>query len=78
MKLVNGKARGYVASNTTLGIGSKNVQKRLELLYPQKHLFKITDEEEVFIVDLKVELEQKTAVKEKTSSHKSIPVNAEA
>ena len=77
-KLVNGKARGYVASNTTLGIGLKNVQKRLELLYPQKHLFKITDEEEVFIVDLKVELEQKTAVKEKTSSHKSIPVNAEA
>lgn len=76
MKLVNGKATGYEASKTTLGIGLKNVQKRLELLYPQKHHFKITDEEDVFIVDLKLELLQRTALKEITSSQ--ILVNAKA
>ena len=41
------------------GIGIENVQKRLALLYPGKHELVITDEEEVFIVNLKVELEQK-------------------
>ena len=78
MKLVNGKAKGYEMSGTTSGIGLKNVQKRLELLYPQKHLLKITDEEDVFIVDLKVELEQRSVTKEKVSSQKSMSLNAEA
>ena len=78
MKLVNGKARGYKTSGTTSGIGLKNVQKRLELLYPQKHFFKITDDEDVFIVDLKVELEKRSMPKEIISSQQPMPLNAEA
>ena len=57
MKLVNGKASNY-QPKTSMGIGLKNVQQRLALLYPEKHSFKITNEEEIFIVDLKIELER--------------------
>ena|SRR5688500_9683261 len=78
MKLVNGKASGYKTSGTTSGIGLKNVQKRLELLYPQKHFFKITDDEDVFIVDLKVELEKRSIPKEIISPQQPMPLNAEA
>jgi len=38
------------------GIGIKNVQKRLELLYPKKHTLNFVDEEGVFIVDLRIDL----------------------
>ena len=65
MKLVNGKAGSYNVTETSSGIGLQNVRKRLELLYPQKHLLKITNEEDVFIVDLKIELEKRSTVKEK-------------
>ncbi|MES1215919.1 MAG: hypothetical protein ABUT20_10405, partial [Bacteroidota bacterium] len=59
MKLLNGKA--YLPQSKTLqeGIGLKNIQKRLSLLYPGKHELTITSGEEVFIVNLKLELEQK-------------------
>lgn len=59
MKLVNGKVNKQPGENDTTGIGIQNVRKRLELLYPGKHSLVITDEEEVFIVNLKIELEQK-------------------
>lgn len=58
MKLVNGKS-SEIAGSAAAGIGIENVRKRLELLYPGKHEFTITDEEEVFIVNLRIELEQK-------------------
>ena len=74
LKLVNGKPVGYTNEETTSGIGLGNVRKRLELLYPQKHFLKITDEEDVFIVDLKLELEKRNikellAAKEPTPTH---------
>ena len=74
LKLVNGKPVGYTNEETTSGIGLGNVRKRLELLYPQKHFLKITDEEDVFIVDLKLELEKRNikellAPKEPTPTH---------
>lgn len=56
MKLVNGKAEE--AATTGKGIGLENVQKRLQLLYPQKHELLINNEEEVFIVNLKIGLEK--------------------
>jgi hypothetical protein len=77
MKLVNGKAAGYKNEHRTSGIGLENVLKRLELLYPQKHSFKITDEEDVFIVDLKIELEKKN-IKEPAASKQLTPVHANA
>ena len=62
MKLVNGKAPDFKIQKKEMGIGLKNVQKRLTLLYPGKHTMRITNEEDVFIVDLKIELERKSSV----------------
>ncbi|MFT3674925.1 MAG: sensor histidine kinase [Chitinophagaceae bacterium] len=58
MKLINGKASEAVHNHQPSGIGIQNVRKRLELLYPGKHYFSITDDEDVFIVNLKLELER--------------------
>lgn len=58
MKLINGKASEAASNHQPSGIGIQNVRKRLELLYPGKHYFSITDDEDVFIVNLKLELEQ--------------------
>lgn len=59
MKLLNGKSTQQPpsGSNGTSGIGIRNVEKRLALLYPGKHELIITNDEDVFIVNLKVELE---------------------
>jgi LytS/YehU family sensor histidine kinase len=59
MKLLNGKINETGKEGPPLGIGIQNVEKRLNLLYPDKHDFLITNDEEVFIVNLKIELEQK-------------------
>lgn len=37
-------------------IGLKNIQKRLDILYPKKHRFKITDSGEIFLVTIEVEV----------------------
>lgn len=55
MKLLNGKSKESRVQKST-GIGLKNVQKRLALLYPGKHELTITNGEEVFIVNMKLEL----------------------
>ena len=39
------------------GIGIKNVEKRLNLLYPDKHQLTFTENEELFSVDLKIDLD---------------------
>jgi len=56
-----GSGSGYHASPGP-GIGIRNVKERLSLLYPGKHELHITSEEEVFIVNLKVELVEKKEV----------------
>lgn len=38
------------------GIGIKNVKRRLELLYPDKHELEITDGEKTFEINLKIEI----------------------
>jgi hypothetical protein len=58
MKLLNGKSAQPKEQNVN-GIGIQNVKKRLNLLYPGKYELMITNDEEVFIVNLKIELEQK-------------------
>lgn len=63
MKLVNGKAKKSRNDNENKGIGLQNVRKRLELIYPDKHNFTITNDEEVFIVQLKLQLEYKAEKK---------------
>lgn len=57
MKLINGKVNVTPEDKNHSGIGIQNVQQRLSLLYAGKHELTITNEEEVFIVKLKVKLE---------------------
>jgi len=57
LKLMNGKA-SEVVKNNHKGIGILNVRKRLSLLYPGKHELSITDEEDVFIVNLWLQLDR--------------------
>jgi len=57
MKLLNGKIKESGMILQSNGIGIKNIQERLALLYPGNHELTITNEEEVFIVNLKVELQ---------------------
>lgn len=59
MKLLNGKAREERKIDDSSGIGIQNVQKRLALLYPGRHQLVINNEEDVFIVNLWLELEKK-------------------
>jgi tetratricopeptide (TPR) repeat protein len=40
-------------------IGLKNIQKRLTILYPKRHQFKITDSEDVFVVSLELDVKRK-------------------
>ncbi|MBO9658631.1 MAG: histidine kinase [Chitinophagaceae bacterium] len=54
MKLVNGIDNSV--DQTEPGIGIANVRKRLELLYAQKHNLQISTDEEMFFVNLKIEL----------------------
>ncbi|HET6768827.1 MAG TPA: histidine kinase [Chitinophagaceae bacterium] len=56
MKLMNGKTENTDSSPSKPGIGISNVRQRLELLYKNKHELQIREEEDVFIVDLKVQL----------------------
>ena len=57
VKLLNGKANDSTTKAGAAGIGIENVKKRLELLYPGKHELNITNDEDVFIVNLLIELE---------------------
>ncbi len=66
MRLMNGKAK-ETKQQGNYGIGIANVRKRLELLYPGKHLLKIMEEEEVFVVTLSLQLENIQVVRKKMS-----------
>jgi sensor histidine kinase YesM len=58
MKLMNGKSTANDGKQVTQGAGVNNVCQRLELLYEGRHHLKITDDEEVFVVDLQIELKK--------------------
>jgi len=59
MKLMNGK-KDLQKTNTRKGTGIENVRKRLDLLYKNKYDLKITEDDEVFVVNLVMELVQIT------------------
>ena len=61
VKMINSKPTSESTEQVHYGIGLGNVQKRLDLLYPGKYELKIISEQEVFIVNLKLELEKETA-----------------
>ena len=56
MKLMNGKTQLNGNTQNKQGIGIHNVSQRLNLLYKDKHDLQIREDEEVFVVDLRVEL----------------------
>jgi sensor histidine kinase YesM len=56
MKLMNGKVPMKGKEQKRSGIGINNVRKRLDLLYKDRYDLQIREEEEVFVVDLRVEL----------------------
>jgi hypothetical protein len=69
MTLMNAKFPGATKKEPASGIGISNVKKRLALLYPDKHQLIITEEEDVYIVNLSIELEaipKKVVLKEAT------------
>jgi len=72
MKLMNGKAAVVLSNPGSQGIGINNVRKRLDLLYKDKHELLVREEEEVFVVDLKVQLERITDM---VSQDSKIPAN---
>lgn len=65
VKLMNGKVN-EVVKTTNKGIGILNVRKRLALLYPGKHELSITDEEDVFIVNIWLQLDSKPLTRKET------------
>ena len=56
MKLMNGKTTNPDEELTRSGTGINNVKRRLELLYKNKYELQITDEPDVFVVNLNLEL----------------------
>jgi hypothetical protein len=54
MKLINGKP--FTGNKREAGIGIINVRKRLDLLYPNKYELMINDEDEMYIVNLRIAL----------------------
>ena len=68
MKLMNGKATATEDGHTTTGIGINNVRQRLELLYKDKFDLQIREDEEMFVVDLKMDLTRIETMKEKEAA----------
>ncbi len=60
MKIANGITSENDGSQSMSENGLDNVQKRLTLLYPQKHELKISREPEMLIVLLKIQLDETT------------------
>jgi sensor histidine kinase YesM len=56
-KLINGKASSLDTQIVSSGIGLQNVQKRLDMLYQGSHRLRITEDEEMFIVQLTLKLD---------------------
>jgi sensor histidine kinase YesM len=56
MKLMNGKDPMKENGHGKTGIGISNVRQRLELLYNDKYDLQLREDNEVFVVDLRVKL----------------------
>ncbi|WP_336517391.1 sensor histidine kinase [Pollutibacter soli] len=54
IKVENGREIQVQKNGTNGGLGLKNVKKRLELIYPDKHEFKVFDESTAFMVVMKI------------------------
>ena len=68
MKLMNGKATAPEDGHNKTGIGISNVRQRLELLYKDKFDLQIREDEEMFVVDLKMNLTRMESVEDKEAA----------
>ena len=59
VKLINGIPPEINNQSDFFGNGLANVQKRLNLLYPEKHELRINAEAEMFLVHLKIQIDEK-------------------
>lgn len=57
MKLMNGKKIRNPKPVDRRGTGISNVQRRLDLLYHERYILDITEDTDVFVVNLKIELD---------------------
>lgn len=55
-KLINGKPATGQGLGITTGIGLQNLRKRLSLIYPGRHILRILEEDEKFMVTLQLQL----------------------
>lgn len=56
MKLMNGKKTSSAIHDNRKGTGIENVRRRLDLLYQDKYTLQINEDEEVFIINLSINL----------------------
>jgi sensor histidine kinase YesM len=75
MKLINGKSASQGRLQNT-GIGIENARRRLALVYPGKHDLIIKNEEEMFIVNLRLELEKKYVLAKPVIQQNLVVLNA--
>ena len=77
MKLMNGKKRKDGAALVREGKGIQNVSSRLELLYQDKHQLEIKEDEEVFIVNLQIDLDRMDPLADQPEIPSSAPLGQE-
>jgi LytS/YehU family sensor histidine kinase len=75
MKLLNGKSASQGRLQNT-GIGIENARRRLQLVYPGKHDLIIKNEEDIFIVNLRLELEKKYVLAKPVIQKNVVALNA--
>jgi sensor histidine kinase YesM len=77
MILTNGKKRKDGKDFSRMGKGIQNVSSRLELLYNDKHKLEIKEDEEVFVVNLQIQLERMDPLPGQQQIQTSIPSGQE-
>ena len=70
-KLSNSKPPDTLGTNSKKGIGLANVQKRLQLLYPEKHFLKIESTDDIYFVQLQINLHKAPVLE---NEYKLIPI----
>jgi sensor histidine kinase YesM len=64
VKLINGISPALITQPDLYVNGLTNVQKRLNLLYPNRHELKMNAEEEVLLVNLKIQSDELSSLKD--------------
>jgi len=77
MLLTNGKKRMDGKELDRKGKGIENVSSRLDLLYKDKHKLEIKEDDEVFIVNLQIELDRMDPLPGQSEIQSSIPSGEE-